>query len=331
MNRKELKYFKKGLAIGLSRNKMKVSEIAEELEIPVCTIYLWLKENNEGKQAFNKSPGRPRKTSVRSNRRLARLAVSNNISSARQLIQFWQERVSRFTVYRRLRDAGIRKRRRAIVPFLSQANITARLQWCMARSHWRDIWSRVIFTDESRYRLAGNDGRLMVWRRAGARFHAGNVGHRLHTGGGSVHIWGAIWHGGRSDLIVLNAAVNQFSYIETLRHFFAGNLPNNFLFMDDNAPAHRAHRVANFLAEVNVRSLPWPARSPDLNPIEHVWSFISRQINQRPQPPANLQELQRWVMDEWIRVPQCYIDHLITDLPRRLRAVIEAHGRFTNY
>jgi transposase len=49
--------------------------------------------------------------------------------------------------------------------------------------------------------------------------------------------------------------------------------------MDYNAKPHRARIVQHFLQQEDVQTIPWPAMSPDMNPIEHVWDFIGRKIN----------------------------------------------------
>lgn len=324
--------FKRGLAIGLSLPQMSISSISDQTGVPISTIYRWISEYKEGKRLPSKKPGRPKKTTPRSNRLLCRLAINNHVSSAAQLHRQWGENVSLHTIYRRLRSSGIKRRRRAMVPFLTPANITARLQWCMARSLWREVWNRVIFTDESRFRRFWNDGRVRVWRRKGERFHKKNVTCLLQAGGGSVHVWGAIWRGGRSRLVVLTGVVNQQSYIETLQDFFnETELPENAIFQRDNAPAHTAAGVQQFLDGAGVRVLPWPSRSPDLNPIEHVWDAISRNINSRPHPAETIEQLRAWIQYEWHNLSQDFIDGLILSLPRRLVAVIEAHGRQTKY
>jgi transposase len=64
-------------------------------------------------------------------------------------------------------------------------------------------------------------------------------------------------------------------------HFDNHALADRPMFMDDNARPHRTRIVQHFLQQEAVQTIPWPAMSPDMNPIEHVWDFIGRKINQR--------------------------------------------------
>ncbi|GFV48109.1 transposable element Tcb1 transposase [Trichonephila clavipes] len=63
--------------------------------------------------------------------------------------------------------------------------------------------------------------------------------------------------------------------------------------------------------------MDWPAYSPDLYPIEHVWYLLGRRIAARQPPPTCLPELQRALLDEWCNIPQDQIDNLILSMPRR--------------
>uniref|UniRef100_A0A665T358 Tc1-like transposase DDE domain-containing protein n=1 Tax=Echeneis naucrates TaxID=173247 RepID=A0A665T358_ECHNA len=87
--------------------------------------------------------------------------------------------------------------------------------------------------------------------------------------------------------------------------------------MDDNAPPHRARIVTARLQEVGVPHMVWPAMSPDLNPIEHVWDQLKQRLDDRTPPPHDLAELHVALMEEWNALPQNNIMRLVRSMRRR--------------
>ena len=77
--------------------------------------------------------------------------------------------------------------------------------------------------------------------------------------------------------------------------------------------------------------LSWPAQSPDINPIENLWSYIEVRIRQRDSQPSSITQLEQWVMEEWDAVPVDYYRNLIKSMPRRVQAVLAANGGPTKY
>ncbi|GFX73221.1 DDE_3 domain-containing protein [Trichonephila clavipes] len=98
-----------------------------------------------------------------------------------------------------------------------------------------------------------------------------------------------------------------------------------FRFMADNACPHRANIVDECLQSKGFTRMDWPAYSPDLNPIEHVWDMLGRRIAARQPPPTCLPELWRTLFDEWCNIPQDRIDNLILSMPRRFTQVIRSN------
>ena len=82
------------------------------------------------------------------------------------------------------------------------------------------------------------------------------------------------------------------------------------VFQHDNARPHTARHTQNILRIHNVNVLQWPARSPDLSPIEHLWDHLGRQVRER-HDVNNIRDLERALQGEWVRIPLQVIRKLI--------------------
>ena len=104
------------------------------------------------------------------------------------------------------------------------------------------------------------------------------------------------------------------------------------LFMDDNASPHRARIVQHFfLQQEAVQTIPWPAMSPDMNPIEHIWDFIGRKINQRNPKCQNVDELRTAILQEWQQFAQERLRRLVRSMTRRATELNNNRGGYTRY
>ncbi|GFX39474.1 transposable element Tcb2 transposase [Trichonephila clavipes] len=123
--------------------------------------------------------------------------------------------------------------------------------------------------------------------------------------------------GSRTDLHIFDAgSVNGTRYCNEILLPYV-RLFRGAIFMDDNAPCHPTVAAEQLLESEDIERMDWPTRSPDLNPIEHVWDFLGRRLAARTLPPVTIRELRLALQDEWAAMPQQLIDTLILIMGRR--------------
>ena len=175
------------------------------------------------------------------------------------------------------------------VPSLRLHTVT--LQHCKRRRQWvrvlqgwtRRQWRNVLFSDESAFNVSFADGRVRTWSRRGERLDHDNV-ERDRYGGGSVMVWAGIHHDRRKDLVIVPGNLTAQRYCDgIIEPVVVPYLQqhNVGIFQHDNARPHTARHTQNILRIHNVSMLQWPARSPDLSPIEHLWDHLGRQARER--------------------------------------------------
>ncbi|GFU38983.1 transposable element Tcb1 transposase [Trichonephila clavipes] len=81
------------------------------------------------------------------------------------------------------------------------------------------------------------------------------------------------------------------------------------------------------LESEDIERMDWSARSPDLNPIEHVWYFLGRRLAALTLPPVTIRELRLALQDEWAAMPQQLIDTLILSMSRRCETLPSSQER----
>ncbi|GFW51294.1 transposable element Tc1 transposase [Trichonephila clavipes] len=112
---------------------------------------------------------------------------------------------------------------------------------------------------------------------------------------------------------------------------FRGAVGYKFVFMDDNATCHRTLAVQDCLDSEGIQRVVWPARSPDLNPIENAWEALRRQVAGRIYPPTNKNTLIRALTEEWDKLPQQLLDNVVQSMVRRVECCITLHGGHIPY
>nr|CAH7746438.1 unnamed protein product [Callosobruchus chinensis] len=257
-----------------------------------------------------------------------------------QLQRTFNRVISTATIRRRVLASGLRCRRPLRVPLLTSRHRTARLHWARAHQDWLlPQWRNVLSSDESRFGLVSDDYRERVWRER-EREKGGQSRLAIAIGvvpyrGGTQMFWDGTRFNARTHLIHISGTMTSAYYLESIIIAIVQPLRNEigdqFIFMDDNTRVYRTRAVQQALENGNIARLEWPAMSPDMNPIEHVWDYVSRAFFNRNNPSRSTQELIVAATEEWDNIPQEVINNLIIGMHRRVDALIRSRGGKTMY
>ncbi|GFX85736.1 transposable element Tcb2 transposase [Trichonephila clavipes] len=168
----------------------------------------------------------------------------------------------------------------------------------------------------SRFSLSSDCRRQLIWRESGTAYRPENIQEKERYPTCSIMVWADIMINGRMRLrVVANGTMTGQRYIDEvlLPHvrLFRGAFGDKFVFMDDNATCHRIFAVQDCLDSEGIQRLVWPARSPDLNPIENVWDALERQVAGRNYPPTNKNTLIHALTEKWDKLPQQLLDNVV--------------------
>ncbi|GFV01217.1 transposable element Tc1 transposase [Trichonephila clavipes] len=284
---RHLDAFTRGRIIEKLEEGRSVTSVAAEFGIAHSIVSrLWRQFQTTGTAIRGFSSGRPRGTTPADDWYIVLQARRNRRQTAgeitRHTTQATGRPISRFTVPRRLHGGGLFARRPVRCVPLTPAH---------RRRH------------ESRFSLSSDSHRILTWRERGSRNHPSNIIERDRYGGRGVLVWGGIMLGSRTYLHIFDAgSVNGTRYCNEILfpyvRLFRGSMGLQFLFMNDNAPCHRTVAAEQLLESEDIERMDWPARSPDLNPIEHVWDFLGRRLAARTLPPVTIRELRLALQDE---------------------------------
>jgi transposase len=148
--------------------------------------------------------------------------------------------------------------------------------------------------------------------------------------------WGCFsGSGGRGPMVYVPRTMNTVTYINTLQNHFvpykqARFHTNRCIFQHDNAPSHKSGPTVHFLQVNNIRTIEWPPYSPDLNPIENMWSVIKKKIHQKPLPTR--EDVCTSVEEAW-NDPSIHelCMKLADSMVDRITACIASKGGYTQY
>ena len=208
-----------------------------------------------------------------------------------------------------------------------------RLAFAKKHLHWTaDDWGKVLFSDESTFQqfvVRHKHVRRPVGKRFDKKYTSATMKHPP-----SQMIWGAMNKNGTAGLYFLTpgTTMNGSKYVDLLKIklLLHMSVHNTSIFMHDGAPCHCSKIVKKFLRENNVVTLDWPGNSPDLNPIENLWSKMKDLVAEKQ--PSSGKALTETIKEVWVKkISREYCMSLIASMPRRLKAVVKVQGGHTKY
>lgn len=283
--------------------------------------------------------GRPKKLSQRDENYLFRSIISEKFETAKELSKdFKNPPVSAKTIARALKKQNLVSKTKVKKPLLLKRHRKARLNFARAHKDWTvEDWRRVIFSDESKINRFWSDGRKWCWKLKSSNIQDREVAGTVKFGGGGVMVWGCITAHGVGHLTRILEGLDQALYQEILSDEFLGTCEfygldsKKIIFQQDNDPKHTAKKTKEWFQNNEITVLPWPAQSPDLNPIEHIWVLLKRKLNLYENSPTGMLELWERIEEQWNKISKQECLNLIDSMPRRVQAVLRNRGGYTKY
>jgi len=156
-----------------------------------------------------------------------------------------------------------------------------------------------------------------------------------------VHVWGAFSIKGRIGFLMFTGIMDGAFYREILNENLFENadsiMRRGWVFQQDNDLKHSAKETKKLLTDRCPNMLDWPSNSPDLNPIENLWSILKRQVEKgvnklvAEKKSVTVEFFCETIQQEWDKIePEIFVN-LIRSMPTRLEQIIEHNGNKINY
>lgn len=146
-------------------------------------------------------------------------------------------------------------------------------------------------------------------------------------------IWGCFSYFGVGNIEIIEGTMDSAYYIDIISRNLMYSAEKmgirNFIFQQDNDPKHTSRLTKEYFLENNIKLLDWPAQSPDLNPIEHLWALLKGRISEKM--PKNISELKTMVYEEWNAISIEICQKYALSFKKRALEIYKANGEHTKY
>jgi hypothetical protein len=210
------------------------------------------------------------------------------------------------------------------------------LDWAKEHLNWtKEDWHKVMWTDESPF-VIRFQRKSRVWRLHNERYEPWATKQTVKHDK-KINVWGAFAANGVGRLYRVNGILEKKQYNQILIHqmlpsarkLFPDIDESYWILQQDNDPKHTAKLNVDWLADNQVITFHWPSQSPDLNPIENLWSILDERCKGRT---CNTEDQLMEVLTEaWNALPDTVLTSLVDSMPNRCQEVIDSNGFATRY
>mgnify|MGYP000860321285 CR=1 FL=1 len=312
------------------------SEVASTLNVPRMTVYRIVRRD-DGKIKAKRGP-----LSAITNRQstaMKRMVRNYNQTGARVDAKRIKEElkfghVTTRTIQRHLKRMKFEYKTAISTIMLSSAHKKARVEAVKSWARDNICWERVVFTDEKRFSLDGPDS-WSTYTDEGRDIYR----NKRQNNGGGIMVWGCITFDG---LFYLMECIGNYKSAEYCTFVINQVKPlldtmfgeGEYLFQQDNCPIHVSSQTLNHFEAINLKTFQWPAKSPDLNIIENVWSWMVNDVYSRNRQFNSKQDLWTAICDSVADINTNKI-HMVRELYNSIQSrhlkLVERAGNTINY
>lgn len=322
----------RALIVELRSRGLSPTQIFRQYGISLSQTRKWWRRHQSG-QGLDDLPrsGRPEKLPKTAEKKLrALLKRKKGGSSRRVAADFYAatgHRLHHTTVSRIGADLGLRYRIRPKKPKLLERHKQARLAFAQ-QQHSANFWRHVVSTDEKTFTL--HFEARGQWCEIGEEPEPrGTVKYDV-----GVRVWGGVCYDGLTPLYRIPKSMTGQQFQQFLQNIVYPDLRRkfggNFVFQQDGDGSHTAGLVVNWLDEQPEGWIrDWPARSPDLSPVENLWAILLQRLEGKKVKTAD--GLWRALKTEWENLPRSVWRKLGGSWQKRMDLVVAAHGGAIKY
>jgi transposase len=321
-------------------------EIDDEINVPKSTVTRIIRRATNSSDKWyhhKKRPGRPPALTTRAHRRLIRYVDQNPKETLLALCTPSKSGtlLSRTTTRKYLQKGERYAFRPRKKPFLKPEHKKARVRWAKIRRSWEvEDWGGICWSDEATFEVGYDATPSWVRRPKGKAYESKYLKPTFKSGRSSVGVWGCISLNFKGPLVIIprGQKMNQHRYLNEVMiphgiPFFETvcEAEGGAYWMDDGAKWHTTPKVIGYCERHGVVRMPWPAQSPDLNPIENVWRIMKLRISKRRHRIRSIKEMERVLQEEWDKITPADYRRCISSMPKRIDLIYKNKGSSIKY